>query len=356
MTVPSSGPRPRPATLVDVAREAGVSLATASHVINGTRFVSDETKQRVLRAVESLNYEINSVARSLKRNRSQVIGLLISDISNPYFTSLVRAVEDVAHGAGYSVMLCNTDEDPAKELRYLHVLRQKRVDGVLIAPTGSRHRYLEHLIESGFPVVCFDRVLPDLRCDAVTLDNVGGAHQAVCHLIRLGHRRIGIIAGLARVGTTAERLTGYRRALAEYGIQEEPELVRGADGRLDGGRQQAETLLDLANPPSAIFATNNLMTLGALVALQLRGIRVPDDVSLVGFDDFEWTVVLQPRLTTVAQPTYDIGKIAARMLIERVEHRTSDGPRRVILPPHLIVRQSCGSGSVSGESEPRRPA
>lgn len=344
----SSRQRHRPATLVDVAREARVSLATVSHVINGTRFVSDETKQRVLLAIEQLNYEVNSVARSLKRNRSQVIGLLISDINNPFFTSLVRAVEDVAQGAGYSVILCNTDEDPSKELRYLHVLRQKRVDGVLIAPTGARHRYLEHLVETAFPIVCFDRALPDLPCDTVILDNVAGAYQMVSHLIGLGHRRIGVIVGLDRVGTTGERLAGYRRALADHGIPEEQSLVRSADGRLEGGRQQAEALLSLASPPTAIFATNNLMTLGALVAVQSRGIHVPDDIAVVGFDDFEWTVAFQPRLTTVAQPTYEIGEIAARMLVERIEHRTTSEPRRVVVPPRLIVRQSCGSEKTPG--------
>lgn len=341
----TSSKRARGATLADVARAAGVSLATVSHVINETRFVSDGTKQRVLQAIEDLHYEVNSVAQSLKRNRTQVIGLIISDITNPYFTSLVRGVEDVAQRAGFSVILCNTDEDPEKELRNLQVLRRKRVDGVLMAPTGVRHDYLNRLIESSFPIVCFDRVLPDVPCDSVLLDNVSGAFQAVRHLIGLGHRRIGIITGLGRVGTSSDRLTGYRRALKDSGIAEEPALVREGNFRLDGGYAQALELLALPNPPTAIFSTNNLMTLGALAALQSRGIRVPQDVAVVGFDDFEWAVILQPRLTTVAQPTYEIGKTATELLIERVEHRTADEPRRIILQPQLVIRESCGSGS-----------
>lgn len=336
--------RRRPATLHDVAREAHVSLATVSHVINGTRFVSAETRQRVLDAIERLHYEVNSVARSLKRDHSQAIGLLISDIANPFFTSLVRGVEDVAQEAGYTVVLCNTDEDPAKELRYLHLLRQKRVDGVLIAPTGVRHKYLDHLVEVSFPLVCFDRALPDLPCDSVVLDNVAGAYQAVTHLIQLGHQRIGIVTGLPRVGTTGGRLEGYRRALRAHGLAEDPELIREGNGRHSGGFQQTLALLDLAHPPTALFSTNNLMTLGALAALALRGVRVPEDMAIVGFDDFEWADVLHPHLTTVAQPTYEIGQTAAQLLLARIEHRAEGTPRQIVLSPRLITRESCGSG------------
>jgi LacI family transcriptional regulator len=337
-----------PATLRDVAREAGVSLATVSHVINGTRFVADETRQRVLAAIDRLHYEVNSVARSLKRNHSQAIGLLISDITNPYFTSLVCGVEDVAREAGYTVVLCNADEDPERELRYLQLLRQKRVDGILMAPTGVHHRYLDHLVEVGFPLVCFDRALPDLPCDSVVLDNVGGAREAVSHLIHLGHRRIGIITGLPRVGTTAGRLEGYRQALRAHGIAEEPELIRQGNGRRDGGFTQTLALLDLVRPPTALFTTNNLMTLGALAALAARGVRVPGDMAVVGFDDFEWTDVLRPYLTTVAQPTYEIGTTAARLLLARIEHRAEGMPRQVVLSPRLIARESCGSGYRPG--------
>lgn len=331
------------ATIVDVAREAGVSPTTVSHVLNGTRHVAEPTKQRVLAAIERLSYEVNSLAQGLKRDRSQTIGLLITDISNPFFTALVRGVEDTANAAGYSVILCNTDEDPAKELTYLRMLRRKRVDAILMAPTGVRQPEVDRLIELGFPLACFDRLSPGAPCDAVLVDNAGGARRAVSHLLALGHRRVGVIAGLAGVGTTDERLAGYYQAMADHGVPVDPELVRRGNSRLDGGYREMQALLGLAVPPTAVFTTNNLMTLGALGMLQLRRVRVPEDLAIVGFDDFEWAAVLRPRLTAVAQPTYEIGETAARMLIDRIEGRAPAEPRRVVLPTRLIVRESCGA-------------
>jgi LacI family transcriptional regulator len=339
------------ATIGDVAREAGVSITTVSHTLNGTRFVAEPTRLRVLAAVERLSYEVNSVAQSLKRNRSHAIGLVITDISNPFFTSLVRGIEDVANQAGYSVILCNTDEDPAKELTYLRMLSRKRVDGIVVAPTGTPSAFIDGLIESGFPLVCIDRASPGAPCDIVLVDNVGGARSATEHLIGLGHRRIGIISGLAPVGTSSERLAGYRAALAGAGIAEQPALVRAGNSRMDGGYRRMLELLDLPARPSALFVTNNLMTLGALGALQARGVRVPEDVALIGFDDFEWAVVLRPRLTAVAQPTYEIGETAARMLLDRVEGDPPPEPRRVVLPTRLIVRESCGADRQAHPAE-----
>jgi LacI family transcriptional regulator len=331
------------ATIVDVAREAGVSPTTVSHVLNGTRPVAEPTKQRVQAAIERLHYEVNSVAQSLKSDRSQAIGLLITDISNPFFTSLVRGVEDVANAAGYSVILCNTDEDPEKEFTYLRMLRRKRVDAILMAPTGTRQPVADRLIESGFPLVCFDRPPPGAVCDSVLVENARGARRAVSHLIGLGHRRVGVITGLAGVGTTDERLAGYLQALADHGLPTDQELIRPGNSRLDGGFHEMLALLDLPEPPTAVFSTNNLMTLGALGALQSRRVRVPDDMAIVGFDDFEWAVVLRPRLTAVAQPTYEIGETAARMLLERIAGVGPPEPRRVALPTRLIVRESCGA-------------
>jgi LacI family transcriptional regulator len=331
------------ATIVDVAREAGVSFTTVSHVLNGTRHVAEPTKQRVLAAIERLNYEVNSLAQSLKSDRSQTIGLIITDISNPFFTSLVRGVEDIANAAGYSIMLCNTDEDPEKELTYLRMLRRKRVDAILMAPTGVPQPVVDRLIGLGFPLVCFDRPPPGASCDNVLVDNVGGAWQAVSHLIELGHRRVGVITGLAGVGTTDERLEGYMQAMADHELPIDPELVRLGNSRLDGGYREMLALLNLPALPTAVFSTNNLMTLGALGALQSRQVHVPDDMAVVGFDDFEWAAVLRPRLTAVAQPTYEIGETAARMLIDRIEGRGAPEPRRVVLPTRLIVRESCGA-------------
>jgi LacI family transcriptional regulator len=339
------------ATIIDVAREAGVSTTTVSHVLNGTRSVAEPTKQRVLAAVERLSYEVNSLAQSLKSDRSQTIGLLVTDISNPFFTSLVRGVEDVANAAGYGIMLCNTDENPQKELTYLRMLRRKRVDAILMAPTGIQQPLADQLIGQGFPLVCFDRPAPGAACDTVLVDNVGGAQQAVSHLIDLGHRRVAVITGLSGVGTTNERLDGYMRAMAEHSIDVDRELVRLGNSRLDGGFREMLALLDLARRPTAVFTTNNLMTLGALGALQSRQVDVPGDMAIVGFDDFEWAAVLRPRLTVVAQPTYEIGQTATRMLIDRIEGHGSPEPHRVVLPTRLIVRESCGAAGPIGPAE-----
>jgi len=298
-----------------------------------------------------LNYEVNSLAQSLKSDRSRTIGLLVTDISNPFFTSLVRGVEDVANAAGYSVMLCNTDENPDKELTYLRMLRRKRVDAILMAPTGIRQPLVDQLIGLGFPLVCFDRPPPGDACDTLLVDNVGGARQAVSHLIELGHRRVGVITGLSGVGTTNERLEGYMQAMADHGLMVDPDLVRAGNSRLDGGFREMLALLDLPAPPTAVFTTNNLTTLGALAALQSRQVTVPDAMAIVGFDDLEWGAVLRPRLTAVAQPTYRIGETATRMLIERIEGRCGPEPRRVVLPTRLIVRESSGAGGLMHPAE-----
>jgi LacI family transcriptional regulator len=313
--------------------------------------VAEPTRQRVQAAIERLNYEVNSLAQSLKSDRSQTIGLLVTDISNPFFTSLVRGVEDIANAAGYSVMLCNTDESADKELTYLRMLRRKRVDAILMAPTGVQQPLADQLIGQGFPLVCFDRPPPGAACDSVLVDNVGGSQQAVSHLLGLGHRRVGVITGLSGVGTTDERLDGYMRAMAEHRVPVDQALIRLGNSRLDGGYREMLALLDLPTPPTAVFTTNNLMTLGALGALQSRAITVPAEMAIVGFDDFEWAAVLRPRITAVAQPTYEIGVTATRLLIERIEDRGGPEPRRVVLPTRLIVRESCGGAGPTGPAE-----
>jgi DNA-binding LacI/PurR family transcriptional regulator len=336
-----------------VAREAGVSATTVSHVINGTRFVAAETVERVHRAIEKLRYEVNYNARNLKNGRSRVIGLLVSDVTNPHFSGVVRGVEDVANRAGYHMILCNTDEDPQKELAYLRVLRGKGADGALLVPTGPRHDYLDHLVQAGFPLVFVDRALPGLPCDAVMADNVGGAREAVSHLIALGHRQIGIIARVERGGVPSQRLQGYQAALRDHGIAEDPGLVRDANARREEGFRETLALLALDAPPTAIFAAHNLTTLGALAALDARGRRVPDDVALIGFGDFEWAPLMRPRLTTVVQPEYEVGAQAAEWLIERIERRddASPAPRRAVLPVRLAVRESCGASGYSHASD-----
>jgi LacI family transcriptional regulator len=333
----------RSVTLNHVARQAGVSVTTVSHVINGTRHVAPETVERVQRAIADLNYEVNSAARSLKSGRSRIIGVLITDITNPHYGALVRGVEEAATRAGYQIILCNSDENPTTELECLRVLRGKGVDGVLLVPTGVRHPYFDQLAEFGVPLVFIDRVVSGLRADAVLPDNVGGAKAAASHLIQLGHRRIGIIARLTRGGVPSQRLQGYRRALREHAIPEDPDLIRDGNSRREDGFQRTLELLDLPRPPSAIFAAHNLTTIGALAALAFSGKRIPDDVAIVGFGDFEWAAFMRPPLTTVVQPAAEVGRKGVELLLARIERRAARASRRVVLPAHLAVRESCGA-------------
>jgi LacI family transcriptional regulator len=329
-----------------VAQRAGVSVSTVSHVLNATRFVSDDLRQRVQQALDELGYEPNAVARSLKVNRSTTLGLIISDISNPFFTELVRGVEDVAQANGYTLVLCNSDENPAKEQTYLRELRARRVDGLLVAPAGEAHEYLRKLVRANFPLVFLDRDVASLPVPTVLLDNEAAAYAAVRHLIQLGHRRIGAIIGRPLISTTTERFKGYARALREAGIEIDQRLVVNGRSRIDGGAEAADVLMALEERPTALFSGNNLMTLGALGAFKARDLVVPDDVALVGIDDFPWASVLRPHLTTVAQPTYELGRRAAELLLGLMHGTIERGPHRVVLQGKLIVRESCGASQA----------
>jgi LacI family transcriptional regulator len=331
-------------TTRDVARRAGVSVSTVSHVLNATRFVAPERRERVLLALNELGYEPNAVARSLRINRSRSIGLIISDISNPFFTAVVRGIEDVAQQNDYTLVLCNSDEDPEKEETYLRTLRAKRVDGLILAPAGTAHAYLETLVRERFPLVFLDREVAGLEVPVVVVDNEQSAYAAVRHLVEDGHRRIGLVAGRSLVSTSRERLDGYRRALAEASIAFADDLVEDGGSKIQPGEAAALRLLDLEPRPTAIFSANNQMTIGCLVAIEARGLRVPRDVALVSFDDFTWSEVFRPRLTTVAQPTYELGRAAAHLLLRRLESEPPNSAGRVVLNGSLVVRESCSSG------------
>ncbi|MGE5554391.1 MAG: LacI family DNA-binding transcriptional regulator [Betaproteobacteria bacterium] len=333
------------ATIQDVARKARVSTATVSRVINESGFVSEELKNKVRQALNELDYRPNSFARSLRKKQSYLIGLMISDIANPFFTALVRGVEDVVNDSGFNLILCNTDEMEEKERAYVELLCEKRVDGVIMAPAGHSRGHVEMFQRYGIPVVFVDRELEGVKVDAVLLDNVKGAQLATTHLISLGHRRIGVIAGRPDISTTWGRLEGYRRALHEQGIEFSPDLVVGSDSRIDGGYRGAQALLSLRERPTAIFATNNLVTIGAMKFMKETGVRIPADISIVGFDDFESTSIVDPPLTVVAQPTYQIGQTAATTLVKRVKRKGKQVRRIKIvrLEPELVIRQSCGA-------------
>jgi LacI family transcriptional regulator len=237
----------------------------------------------------------------------------------------------------------NSDEDPGKEEAYLRLLAARRVDGLILAPAGEPHPYLDRLVRDGFPLVFLDREVADLPVAAVLLDSVVAAESAVRHLIGLGHRRIGMIAGRPRISSTTDRVAGYERALAAAGIPFDPDLVVSGGSRAEGGAAAAEALLEVTPRPTALFIGNNLMTIGAVGAIQQHGLAIPGDIAVVGFDDFSWADVFRPRLTTVAQPTYDLGTVAAELLVRRIEGAEVDPAPRVVLPGRLIVRESCGA-------------
>jgi DNA-binding LacI/PurR family transcriptional regulator len=330
------------ATVKDVARRANVSTATVSRIINNQDTVSPEIRERVLTAIQELDYRPSRVARRLRTNSTFVIGLVISDIQNSFYTSLTRGVEDVASANGYSLLLCNTDEDPHRERKYLEVMHEENVAGIILA-SATENEHEVKLINAGIPVVALDRVITDVAVDTVLVDNTAGARQAVEHLMARGHRRIGAILGERPITSSIERLAGYEEALRNSGLPVDPDLIRRADLRqVDDSTRCAAELLNLPERPSALFTGNSLITLGALRAINAAGLRIPRDVALVAFDDIPWGEWLDPPLTAIRQPTYRLGQTAAEMLLARIAE-PGRPVAQVRLPAELIVRASSGA-------------
>jgi LacI family transcriptional regulator len=329
----------------DVAERAGVSVTTVSHVINETRPVSDELRQRVLAAMQELGYQPNLLARGLRRGETHTIGMIVPDSANPFFAELARGIEDTVFEQGYNVILCSSDGDLDKELLYATVLAEKRVDGILFVAAGVSTEHIQTLQEQRMPVVVVDREVPDAAVDSVLTDNARGGWLATRHLLDLGHRRIGCIAGPSDVTPSAERITGYRQALDESGIPVDEALIVKGDFQYEGGYQAARQLLVIDDPPTAIFACNDLMAVGAISAAAEMGRRVPAELSVVGFDDVSLASFANPPLTTILQPKHEMGVIAATMLLERM-HEPEMPPRRRMLDTSLLVRRSTAPLSV----------
>ncbi|HTV12437.1 MAG TPA: LacI family DNA-binding transcriptional regulator [Acidimicrobiales bacterium] len=333
------GARKGTTTIVDVARAAGVSTATVSRVLNDHPKVDAGLRSRVLRAVKELGYRPSRVARSLRTRRNRVWALIISDVrTGPFFADVVRGVEDIAYGAGYSIFLCNADENAAKEASYIELAVAENVAGLILTPSSERTD-LSPLIHSGIPVVLADRSLPSEYADTVTVDNISGAYQAVSHLLAGGFKRIACITGPLQTTTGERRYVGYCKALAEAGRAVDEALVRVADFREAGGSAAMRDLLQEDRRPDAVFVTNHLMAIGALQEIDQAGLLIPDDVAIVSFDDMSWSTLLRPPLTAVAQPAYDLGVESARLLLSRLEGY-SGTPRLVTLSPALVVRAS----------------
>ena len=326
------------ATIKDVARHANVSVTTVSHVVNKTRFVSEEGRNRVEQAIRELGYVPSAVARSLQRSATHTLGMLIPNSSNPYFAEIVRGIEDRCFGAGYNLLLCNTDDEPRRQGMVLQVLAERRVDGLIVVSSGEDPALPELLGGLRIPTVMVDREIDTLPCDLVETAHMQGALLAVQHLTTLGHRRIACIGGPAGVATADQRAEGWRMGLAGLGLPSAG-LLQPGDFTSEGGYAAMHAILRRTPRPSAVFVANDLMAIGALCAAHECGVAVPDELSLVGFDDIELARFACPPLTTVAQPKQRIATMAVDMLLERIEGRRQD-VRKVVLQPELRVRAS----------------
>jgi LacI family transcriptional regulator len=326
-------------TIRHIALHADVSVTTVSHVINATRFVSDEARARVLSAIEELKYVPSAVARSLKNNRTHTIGMMIPNSSNPYFAEIIRGIEDTCFEAGFNVILCNSDDDPKKQGQYIRVLTEKQVDGLIVLSSGGDDELGEHLRHAGMPQVLVDREVEHLNADLVEVNHESGGYLATRHLLELGHRRIACITGPLPLSSAAQRLAGHRRALEEAGLKPQASLLHESDFTSAGGHAAMQALLALRQRPTAVFACNDLMAFGAISAAAAAGLSLPKDLSLIGFDDIALACHSNPPLTTVAQPKHRMGTLAARLLLERIGDRER-AHQREILQPELCLRQS----------------
>ncbi|MDE3131464.1 MAG: substrate-binding domain-containing protein [Acidobacteriota bacterium] len=329
-------------TIRDVGESAGVSQATAARVLGGYGHSSAAVRARVEAAAERLGYVPNSIARALASGLTHAVGLVVGDIENPFFAAAARGMSDVLEEHGHTLLLANSDEDLDRERTAVEALRARQVDALVVVPSAAGAFPHLRAAAAAAPLVLLDRAVRGLGVDAVTADNRGGARTAVEHLIEHGHRRIGLISDDPTISTSAERIDGYRDALTAVGITADEHLISLGGATRDDGYRATRRLLESADRPTALFTANNFMTLGAMLALADLGLHVPDDISLVGFDDLEWTTLVDPPLTVVAQPTTELGAVAARRVLARLG---GDGgrPRRFKLETRLIARGSCAS-------------
>lgn len=322
-------------TMHDIAKLASVSLGTVSHVINGKVSVSEEVRKRVQNAIDELGYRPNHLSRALRTNRTNIIGMVIPDITNPFFPSVVRGVEDVAFAANYRLLLCNADNDVNKEAAYLDDLRAFMPAGIILIPSQDHKMSWTE----SYPLVCIDRPPADWPGDSVTVQNFEGGYAAGKHLIQLGHEVIGVLRGPTNVVTANERIKGFTKALKEHGLQLSPEYVQESLFNQESGYLCAMRLLRMVPRPTALFAGNDLIAVGALSAVKASKLRCPEDVSIVSFDGMSFTEFTDPTLTSIVQPSYQLGHAAARLLLDRIEGDTSEA-RHLVLKTELKIRDS----------------
>jgi DNA-binding LacI/PurR family transcriptional regulator len=333
----------------EIAERAQVSLGTVSNVVNGTRPVRERLRERVREAIRSLGYHPSQLARGLRRNSTNMLGMVIPDITNPFFPGVVRGVEDVAFKGSYRVVLCNTDNDPAKEQAYLDELRSYRPAGLLVIPAAESNLSAElgPPTPSSVAVVCIDRRPADWKGDAVMVANEQGAFQATEHLLKMGHIRLATICGPSHLTNAVERLAGFRKALAKQGLRIAPEFIQEAKFDRESGYRSTMILLNMLPRPTAIFAANDLLALGALMAARELGLNCPKDVSIIGFDNLDIGMFTDPALSSVHQPGYQMGVRAARLILERIKGKKGRA-QQIVLPTELRLRNSVAA-PPSGE-------
>ncbi|HEX7713446.1 MAG TPA: LacI family DNA-binding transcriptional regulator [Bacillota bacterium] len=326
----------------DVAKTAGVSIAAVSRILNDPSYGADETRAKVMAAIKQLGYRPNNIARSMVKGKTHLIALVIPDVRNPFFTETARGVEDVANKYDYRVMLCNTDEDLAKQQKYLETFRSKIIDGFIIAVASEKDKELGKMNRQEMPFVLIDRQSPGVGADLIVVDNKGGAYEATRHFIRLGHKKIGIITGKLDTLTGRDRLNGYIAALKEAGLTIRQEMIFDGEFTIPGGYNATRVMLNQSEKPTALFISNNSMMIGALKAISEAGIKIPNDLAIIGFDDEEWAQFFMPPLTVVRQPAYTMGTLAAELLFQRLQENGSSERKEIVLKPELVVRESCG--------------
>jgi DNA-binding LacI/PurR family transcriptional regulator len=344
---------PSIATVKHVAELAGVSTATVSRVLSGLSGVREPLRTKVVAAARKLGYQPNRAARDLRARSSRTIGVLIPDIENPFFTSVIRGIEETLHAAGYTLLLANFNEDPAREAAQLATFRAEGVGGLIFAASREPAPVYQHLSEAGMAMVAVSRTIGKLRVDQVTVGNRDGAFHAITHLIGLGHTRIAMITGPAEFNTARERQQGYEDALRAARLPVDEKLIVHCDFRQTAGHNAMRRLLEAQSRPTAVFAGSNLLTLGTLQAIHESELDIPGDIAIIGFDEMAWAMSLRPPLTTVAQPALEVGRTAAELLLDRI--RKPEQPRKqVVLETQLIVRASCGAKANGKPGSSRR--
>ena len=326
-----------------VAKKAGVSTATVSRVLADFKGMKENTRKKVLNAIKDLNYEVDSVARSLRQNKTYTIGIIVSNVLSSFYSIIAKSVEDKARESGYKLILCNGDDDPIKELEYLKVLKSNKVDGIILTPTGKNAEYINNIIRSGINVVLLDRLVEGVDCDSVLVDNYKGSYTAVKYLIGRRYKNIAFIGGYIDRTTGCQRLDGYNKAIKDAGLKITNNLIKIGDFKKESGIKLTNELIKESNRPDAIFASNIDMTLGCLIAIKEAGLSVPEDIAIVGFDDPGWSTIVDPPLTVISQPVYILGLAAIDLLIKNINNKGTNSDRKpytITLSTDLIVRNS----------------